>query len=88
MTTVIILYILLLIVFLIISSLILRHSIKFGYLSPRFKYMVIVFGIIASIVIILSVYILFRMGTGSDNNGYYNPTPSSSSTPSGGNLNF
>lgn len=88
MGTAIALYILLLIVFLIISGLILRHTIKFNYLSPRFKYIVGVFGIIAVTVIIFSVYLLFKMESGSTTH-YYETVPSSSTPSSGsGNLNF
>ena len=89
MGTAIVIYMLLLIVFLIISSLILRHAIKFNYLSPRFKYVVSGFGLIALIVIIFSVYLLFKMGPKSSTN-YYDSTPSSPAIPStnSGDLNF
>lgn len=62
MTTTIVFYILLLLIFLIISSLIFRHTVKFSYLSPRFKYIVGVFGLIALGVIIFSIYLLFQIG--------------------------
>jgi len=74
MGTIIVLYILLLIIFLIISSLILRHAIKFSYLSPRFKYIVGIFGIIAITVIVFSIYLLIKMGPGTSNN-YDDPSP-------------
>jgi len=86
MGTAIVLYILLLIVFLIISSLILRHAIKFNYLSPSFKYIAGSFGIIAIIVIIFSIYLLFKMGPSTSTNY---TTPSNNTTPiNTGNLNF
>ena len=84
MATAIIIYILLLIVFLIISSLILRHTVKFSYLSPRFRYIVAVFGIISVIVIIFSVFLLFKMQPNSSTGFDSGPTIPSST----GNLNF
>ena len=89
MGTAIVLYILLLIVFLIISSLILRHAVKFSYLSPSFKYVVGFFGITALIVIIFSVYLLFQIdgGKGGTTN-YYDPSPYTPPATSTGNLNF
>jgi len=93
MGTAIVLYILLLVVFLVISSLILRHAVKFNYLSPNFKYVVGVFGVIALVVIIFSIYLLFQMnGSDGGSTNYYEPTPSTSTyTPpatSNGDLNF
>lgn len=89
MGTAIVLYILLLIVFLIISSLILRHAIKFSYLNPRFKYVVGGFGIIAVIVIIFSIYLLFKMSPSSNSTNYYDSTPSPYiPATSSGDLNF
>ncbi len=91
MGTAIVLYILLLIVFLIISSLILRHTVKFSYLSPRFKYVVGIFAVIATIVIIFSIYLLFKMGSNSSSTNYYDSTPSptpSIPTTSSSDLNF
>ena len=85
MTTTIVFYILLLLIFLIISSLIFRHTVKFSYLSPRFRYIVGVFGVVAFIVIIFSIYLLFQIG-GEPRTNYYDSgnTPPSSS----GGLNF
>ena len=62
MTLSIVIYIFLLIVFLGISGLIIRHTIKFGYLSPDFKKVVIVFGVLSIIVIIYSIYVLTLFG--------------------------
>lgn len=88
MGTAIVLYILLLVIFLIISSLILRHAVKFSYLSPNFKYVVGGFGIIAVIVIIFSIYLLFKMSPSSNTN-YYDSTPSTYTPPTNsGDLNF
>ncbi len=86
MGTAIAIYILLLIVFLIVSSLILRHAVKFSYLSHRFKYVCGVFGLIALIIIIFSIFLLFRMGP-SDSTNYDDPAPYSPPASSG-DLNF
>ncbi|MBU0706167.1 hypothetical protein KJ657_01080 [Patescibacteria group bacterium] len=83
----IVIYILLLVVFLIISSLILRHTIKFSYLSPRFKYIVGAFGMIAFVVILFSIYLLFRMGSGGNTN-YYDSGPTVPSASGVSDLNF
>jgi len=85
MTIAIAVYILLLIVFLIVSSLIVRHLMKFGYLSPNFKYVVIVFGVISLTIIIFSIYLLFLVG-GSDSSNYYDPYINTGG--SSGDLNF
>ena len=86
MTFIIFIYILLLIVFLIISSLVLRHSVKFGYLSPKFKIVVGVFGVLALAVIIFSIYLMFQVGgTGNGGYEYYDTGGGSTST---GDLNF
>ena len=88
MTVAIIIYVLTLIVFFIISGLIVRHSIKFGYLSPRFKTVVITFGAIALIIIIFSIFLMFQ-GDSPSGSTYYQPRLES--TPSGssyGDLNF
>lgn len=80
-------YIVLLIIFLIISSLILRHTIKFSYLSPRFRYIVGFFGVIAVIIIIFSIYLLFKMGP-SSGTSYYQPETPYVPPASTGDLNF
>ncbi|MBU0727567.1 hypothetical protein KKA95_02680 [Patescibacteria group bacterium] len=81
MTAIVITYILLLIIFLAVSSLILRHAIKFGYLSPRFKLVVGVFGALSLAVIIFSIYLLFLIGP-SNNAGSPYSTPVSTPNPS------
>lgn len=90
MGTAIVIYILLLIIFLIVSSLILRHTMKYNYLSPHFKYIVGGFGIIAVMVIIFSIYLLFKMGSGSGSgNSDYSPSPTPTiPKTSSGDLNF
>ena len=61
MTIVILIYILLLIGFFSASALIFRHLVKYGYLSPRFKIVVMIFGILSSIIIIFSIYLMLSM---------------------------
>ena len=61
MYIVIAIYAVLLIVFLVISGLIFRHTVKFGYLSPRFKKVVSVFGILALIITIFSIYLIISL---------------------------
>lgn len=87
MTTTIVLYILLLIVFLVISSLIFRHTVKYRYLSPRFTYVVSFFAFIALVIIIFSVYLLFKVG-GSPSTTNFAPSTPSIPSSNGGGLNF
>jgi len=87
MGTAIAIYILLLLVFLVISGLILRHTIKFSYLSSRFRYIVGVFGIIAATVIVFSVYLLIQMDSGSSTH-YYETTSSPTPSTNSSDLNF
>ncbi len=54
-------YIILLIGFLVISALILRHAVKYSYLSPKFKTVVSVFGILALAGVILSLYLVIQL---------------------------
>ena len=86
MGTAIVIYIILLVVFLVISSLILRHAVKFSYLSPRFKYIVGTFVVVALAVISFSVFLLFRMDTGSTGVPY--SAPSAPASDRSGSLNF
>jgi len=61
-------YIVLLIGFLVISALILRHAVKYSYLSPKFKKVVSIFAILALGGVIFSLYLvisLFRADSGS-----------------------
>ena len=54
-------YAVLLIIFLVISTLIFRHTVKFSYVSPRFKKIALIFGILALIIIIFSLYLVIRL---------------------------
>ena len=85
MTVAIIIYFLLLIVFFVVGGLIVRHAVKFGYLSSKFKTVVLVFGIIALGIIIFSIYLLF-LGGDSAPNDYYEPYTETAT--SSGDLNF
>lgn len=88
MTVAIIIYFIVLIGFLVTGGLIVRHSIKFNYLSARFKTVVISFATIALTIIIFSIFLMFQ-GNKSSDNTYYEPyTESSSSSTSSGDLNF
>ena len=61
MVVIIAIYIVLLFVFFFISALVVRHAIKYGYLSTRFKTVLGIFGFLALIVILFSVYFLIRL---------------------------
>jgi hypothetical protein len=54
-------YIVLLIIFLVTTAMIFRHTIKFGYLSPQFKIVVVVFGVLALIGVIVSFYLVVNL---------------------------
>ncbi|MBU1682742.1 hypothetical protein KJ742_02250 [Patescibacteria group bacterium] len=58
---------------------------KFGYLSPSFKYVVIIFGAISLIIIIFSIYLIFLVGE-PDAPSYYEPYLNTGG--SSGGLNF
>ena len=62
MTVVISIYIFFLIAFLIVSSLLFRQAIKFGYLSPSFRIVVIIFAILSLAVISFSFYLISQTG--------------------------
>ena len=78
MTLVVIIYIILLIIFLIVSGLIFRHTIKFSYLSSKFKIVASTFGLIAFIIIIFSFYLILQISSSNSSDIYnnYNNTPS------------
>lgn len=74
MVFVYIIYIVLMVIFLVTSALILRHTVKYSYLSPKFKTIVTIFGLLALCVFIFSIYLAFSIGV--------SPSPSPSSYPS------
>jgi hypothetical protein len=86
MTIIVLVYILLLIVFLVISSLILRHTVKFGYLSPSFKIVVAIFGVLALCVIVFSIYLMFQINKPASSSYEYPITPTQPAVT--GDLNF
>lgn len=61
MTIIIVIYVILLGIFVFMSALVVRHPIKYGYLSPRFKTVLGIFGFLAVVVILLSLYFLVRL---------------------------
>lgn len=79
-----IIYILFLLIFFIASGLIFRHTVKFGYLSQRFKTIVTIFGLLALSVIIFSIYIFLQVLTPSSETYSTSSPPTSNS----GELNF
>jgi hypothetical protein len=60
-TIVLITYCILLFIFLVMSILAIRHTAKFSYINSRFKTVVWAFGIVAVVVIILSILLLVRL---------------------------
>jgi len=85
MTTVIVIYIALLLVFFFVSSLIFRHTMKYSYLSPRFRTVVTIFGLLSACVIAFSLYLL----SGLLNFDLPSFNPTRGNTPSvSGNLDF
>jgi hypothetical protein len=60
-TIVLITYCVLLAVFLLMAILAIRHTMRFGYISQKFKAIAWIFGIVALGVIIFSVYLLINL---------------------------
>ena len=71
-------YAVLLIIFLVASALIVRHTVKYGYLSPKFKTIVIIFGLLALGVIIFSLYLTVNIFSGGPSDSFKVPTTSTS----------
>lgn len=63
MTLAIVIYAALLVVFIAISALVVRHAVKYDYLSPRFKVVIVIFGVLSLVVILASLYLLFLLGS-------------------------
>lgn len=80
-------YAILLIIFLIMSALIFRHTIKYDYLSPKFKTIVTIFGLLALGIIIFSLYLVVSLSRVTDKPRPPFSTPSST-TVSPGKINF
>lgn len=60
-TIVLITFCVLLVVFLAMSALALRHTAKFAYISRGFKTLAWIFGLVAVVIIILSIYLLTKL---------------------------
>lgn len=74
-------YIILMLIFLVMSALILRHTVKYSYLSTRFKIVVSVFGLLALAVFIFSIFLIFQLDGDSKSPSFSPPaTPSPSNT--------
>lgn len=80
-------YTLLLIGFLALSGLILRYVIRFSHLAPRFKWVVVLFGTLAFITIIFSVYLITQLDKNPSSTGPTLNTNTNNSS-SVGDLNF
>lgn len=72
-------YIILLTAFLVSCALIFRHTVKFGYLSPKFRTIVTLFAVIALIVVFFSFFLIFQLLKTPSSNSYSIPTVSPSS---------
>jgi len=59
MVLIVLIYIVLLIIFFTLSGIIVRHTIKYGYLAPTFKFLVGVFLVFSVLLIGASAYFLF-----------------------------
>ncbi len=60
-TIVLIAYLIFLAVFVLFSVLALRHTVKFGYISGKFKKLAWSFGIVAVAIIIFSIYLIVAL---------------------------
>lgn len=77
---VIIVYIVLLVFFLLASAMIFRHTLKFSYLRPRFKTIVLTFGIIALAVIIYTIYLVISLYNQQSSPPAFSPSPATSTS--------
>lgn len=74
---VIVIYVILILIFLGMSALILRHTMKYSYLSSRFKMVVSVFGLLALVVFIFSIFLIFQLDGEPKSPSYQPSSPSS-----------
>jgi len=79
-SVVIIVYIVLLVFFLLASAMIFRHTLKFSYLSPRFKAIIMTFGIIALAVIIYTIYLVISLYHQQSSPSTFSPSPATSTS--------
>lgn len=77
------LYAILLIIFLLFCAFIARHTEKYGFFSPRFKTITLIFGTMALALIIFSLYLLLQLYIVSPAD-----LPAEAIKKAGGNLNF
>lgn len=85
MTLVIVITIGLLLIFGLFAAFIFRHVLRYGYLSPNFKIVVSIFGLMALAVIVFSFYLLTQLyRLQNPDSGSFFPSPSDASN----NLNF
>ncbi len=68
--------------FMATSALIFRHTIKFSYLSPRFKTVVAVFSGVAVVVIIFSLFLIISLFSGGSTPTSSDYTPETSTSSS------
>lgn len=79
MGIVITLFTFLFIAFLIGSGLIVRHTLKFGYLNPKFRLVTVIYIVLSLLVILLGIYLLTQAGA-APSPAPYTPGSSNSST--------
>lgn len=80
---VIVLYIILLAVFALFASFIIRHIGRYHYLSPHFRVIAAIFGVIAALIIGFSLYLIMQLHFGAP--GVTRPPKGDSSSS---NINF
>lgn len=64
-------------VFLLMSVFALRHTVKFGYIDPRFKTLGWIFGIVALATILFTLYLMTNLFKANQTG---NPTPKATTT--------
>ncbi|QQR83226.1 hypothetical protein IPJ72_05500 [Candidatus Peregrinibacteria bacterium] len=77
-----VIYVALIATFVFTTSLIIRHMVRFSYLSNRFRKVVLGFVVLAAIVIVFSLYLVFNL-VALDAGGLSTP-----SIPNTGGINF
>lgn len=69
MTLITISYTLLLLIFIVFAGFIFRHTRKYGYLSPKFTIVIMMFGLMALATITFSLYLMIQLYKKPDANG-------------------
>lgn len=88
MTTITIIYALSLLIFGFFAGFIVRHTVRYGYLSPRFKIAIFLFGAMALGLILFSLTLLLRLWGGNFNPGVSRVGIPTRTGPAGSELNF